>query len=98
MGKMQCAEASERLPELLNGSLAGEERAQLESHLRGCAGCQQELTETRLAAGVFAAHLPAAAIIALAWDRPPGLDPELARRHLELCPECAQELAEARES
>jgi hypothetical protein len=95
---MHCAEVGERLPELLNGSLAGEERSQLEVHLRGCEACRLELEDTRLAAGVFAAHLPSAALVALAWDRPPGVDPELARQHLELCPECAFELAQVRES
>jgi hypothetical protein len=95
---MHCAEVGERLPELLNGSLAGEERSQLEAHLRGCEACRLELEDTKLAAGVFAAHLPSAAIVALAWDHPPGVDPELARQHLELCPECAEELAQVRAS
>jgi len=94
-----CAEIAERLPELLNGSLEAGERARLEAHLQGCAACRQELHEVRLAAAVFAAHLPSDALVALAWDRPPsGLDPELARRHLELCPECAAELQQVLES
>ncbi|HET8644778.1 MAG TPA: hypothetical protein VFO85_04780, partial [Vicinamibacteria bacterium] len=40
-----------------------------------------------------------AALVDLAWDRvPPGLDPDLARGHLDGCDDCREELELARES
>ncbi len=96
---MLCPEAVERLPELLNGSLPSEPRAEVEAHLADCAPCREEWEETRQGAAVFSAHLPTDALVALAWDRPlPGLDPDLARRHLDACADCREDLALARES
>jgi hypothetical protein len=96
---MDCAEAGERLPWYLNGTLQGEEREALRVHLESCGGCRGELDSTRRAASVFGTHLPAAMLVDLAWER--GLseaDAALARRHVEGCPDCAAELALARES
>jgi anti-sigma factor RsiW len=94
-----CPEAVERLPELLNGSLPSEPRAEVEAHLADCAPCREEWEETRQGALVFSAHLPTDALVALAWERPlPGLDPDLARRHLDACADCREDWALARES
>jgi putative zinc finger protein len=93
-GRLNCQEAEELLPWLAGGGLAPEERAAVRQHLGGCAACQAALEETRRAADVFGAHLPAPALAALAWDEPPGDVPaDLARQHLLSCPECAEELS-----
>jgi putative zinc finger protein len=91
-----CQEATELLPWLLNGTLEAGEAERVRAHVESCAACRHELGETRWAAAVFGAHLPAQTLVALAWDRPG--DFELARRHLESCPACAEELALVRES
>ena len=91
---MNCHEAEELLPWLVGGGLAPEEAAAVRQHLGGCSACQAALEETRRAARVFGAHLPAPALAALAWDEPPGDVPaDLARQHLLSCPECAEELS-----
>jgi hypothetical protein len=96
---MDCNEVDERLPWLLNGSLAEPEAAALRAHLAGCPGCQASLAEARRAAAVFGAHLPTAVVVDLAWDRPPqGLDSALVREHLDACADCREELEPARES
>lgn len=96
---MDCEAASERLPWLLNGTLEGREAEEVRGHIETCPRCRAEMDETRKAAAVFGAHLPAAAVIDLAWDRSPqDLDRGLADRHLASCPECREELDLARES
>lgn len=96
---MDCDAISERLPWLLNGTLEAHEAEELRRHVAGCARCQREMEETRQAAAVFGAHLPAAIILDLAWDREvPEPDGELVRRHLEECAGCREELELARES
>ena len=96
---MDCDATSERLPWLLNGSLEPEEAQQVRGHLAACAHCRAEMEETRSAAVVFGAHVPTAAILQLAWDRPlEGLEPALVRAHLDDCAECREELTLARES
>jgi hypothetical protein len=95
---MDCDDAAQRLPWMLNGTIDATERSQLEAHLEGCAACRQELDETRRAASVFGAHLPTSALIDLVWERPNTLDPALVKRHLDQCKPCAEELAMARES
>lgn len=96
---MDCQAASELLPWLLNGSLDAGESASVQAHLAGCARCRGELAEERRAAAIFGSHLSTAAILDLAWERPPeGVDPALARRHIENCPACREELALASES
>jgi hypothetical protein len=39
---MRCDEMNEKLPELLNGTLASEEVARLRAHLESCPGCAEE--------------------------------------------------------
>ncbi len=97
--QVDCPFVSERLPWLLTGALDPEEARQLRAHLASCPTCRRDLHSARLAGEVFEAHLPAAVLVDLAWNRPPGgIEPELARRHLERCPTCAEQLALARES
>jgi hypothetical protein len=89
----------ERLPWLLNESLEPAERRAVAAHLEGCTACQKEMEDTRLGAAVYAAHVPSADIVALAWERSTGeVDADLARRHLAFCEECAEGLRLARES
>jgi hypothetical protein len=94
-----CDEVVDRLPWLLNGSLEGEEREAVRAHVAACSACARHLEETRQAIAVFGAHLPPAALVDLAWERPvTGLPASLVERHLASCPRCADELALARES
>ena len=96
---MDCALVSERLPWLLNGSLDAAEVDLLKAHLQSCSSCLAELAETREAARVFDAHLPAGVLVDVAWERPAaGWDPDLIQRHLQHCTECAEALALVRES
>ena len=96
---MRCPEVVESLIELLKGALAPAQRVEIESHLAGCSACRAEWEDTRLGAALFDSHVPSEAIVALAWDRSPaGLDPHLARRHLEGCLDCREDLALTRES
>lgn len=96
---IDCEQATERLPWLLNGTLEPEERSQVRAHVAGCEACRRALAETRLAWRVFDEHLPAEALTALAADEtPPGIDRGLADRHLAECPQCAAELEMVRAS
>jgi hypothetical protein len=96
---VSCQEAVELLPWLVNGTLDAGEAQQVQAHLESCRSCRDELGETRWAAAVFGAHVPAEGLVAIAWDRPAaGLGLDLARRHLESCRACAEELALLRES
>ena len=96
---MNCEHAVELLPWLLNGTLGQDERRQVREHLAGCEACRQALADTRLAWEAFDQHLPAEAMVALAWgETPTSIDPALAELHLASCPECAAELELARTS
>ncbi len=96
---MDCEQASERLPWLLNGTLEPEERRQVRAHVAGCEACRRALEETRFAWQVFDEHLPAEALTALAADEEPaGIDRGFAARHLAECPQCAAELEMVRAS
>lgn len=96
---MDCDATSERLPWLMAGGLEASEAEQVRAHLGGCPRCRAEMEDTRRAAGVFGAHLAASALLDLAWDRPlDGIDPALAKRHLDACVDCDEELALLRES
>ena len=71
----------------------------MREHLAACPACRQALAETRQAADVFGAHLPASVLADLAWDAADSTLPaDLTQRHLESCPECAEEISLLRES
>jgi anti-sigma factor RsiW len=96
---LDCEEVTTRLPWLLTGRLEESERQAVEAHVRDCAACRGQLDPMREAAAVFGAHLPRSALVALAWERPAeGTAADTARRHLETCPECAEELSLLQES
>jgi len=48
-----CEQRREAIGALVDGELAAEERAALETHLAGCAGCRQELDELNRLAAAF---------------------------------------------
>lgn len=94
-----CDDVRGMIPWLLNGTLEGEERRQVQQHLSTCERCRQELADTRLAAEIFDQHPPAAAITALAWgETPADVDPALLEEHVAACPRCSAELELARMS
>lgn len=97
---MNCEQAIELLPWLLNGTLQESERQEVREHLASCARCREALAETRFAWQVFDQHLPSEVLVALAYgDRlPEDIDPALAERHLATCPQCAAELELVRTS
>ena len=67
---------TDRLSEYLDDELSPAERAQVETHLRGCAACRTVLDELR-AVTVQAASLPSAPPAADLW---PGIEARLDRR------------------
>ena len=103
---MGCERISELLPWLLNASLEGDERREVEEHLAGCESCRRELEETGRALGLYATHPPVKALVAYAEDprapwRPAeggALAPEVLEAHLAHCPSCREELVLVRES
>jgi Putative zinc-finger len=96
---MDCENATQFLPWLLNGSLDATEEREVRDHLASCADCQSELAETFAAGEVFGAHLPSAVLVDLAFGRPvEEIDAELVEQHLAECADCAEQLALVRES
>jgi anti-sigma factor RsiW len=96
---MNCDQAIEFLPWLLNGTLEATERDEVRRHLATCERCRAALNDTRDAWTIFAQHLPGDALVALAYGEiPADVDPAVAERHLATCPECAAELELARMS
>jgi anti-sigma factor RsiW len=96
---MNCDDVSEFLPWLLNGTLESKERDEVRRHLATCERCRAALAETREAWTTFDQHLPAEALVALAYgETPSGIDAAVAERHLASCPQCAAELELARMS
>jgi len=108
-----CDRTTELLPWLLNDSLDESERREVEDHLRSCPACRRALAETRSALELFAAHPPAAAIVARAElddQAAAGADAGVVGfpggsvgratldAHLEHCAACREELELARES
>ncbi|HVR95412.1 MAG TPA: zf-HC2 domain-containing protein [Thermoanaerobaculia bacterium] len=90
---MNCNEANERLPWLLNGTLGEDERRQVMAHLKDCADCRTALRETRQAWQVYNQHIPSEDLVAYAWGAAPvTVDPGLLEEHLASCPQCAAEL------
>jgi anti-sigma factor RsiW len=96
---MNCDQAIEFLPWLLNGTLEATERDEVEQHLATCERCRAALKDTQDAWTIFNQHIPSAALVALAYGEiPAGVDPAVAERHLAACPECAAELELTRTS
>ncbi|HEX9669505.1 MAG TPA: zf-HC2 domain-containing protein [Thermoanaerobaculia bacterium] len=97
---MTCEHATELLPWLLNGTLEPVERQEVLAHVRGCPDCRRALDEARLALAAAGAHLPAEALVAMAFGEPvpPGIDAALVEEHLAACPQCAADLELARTS
>jgi hypothetical protein len=94
-----CRYIAELLPWLLNGTLAPDDRRQVNAHLAGCLACRQELKETVVAWNVFQTHLPSETLVDYAFEQsiaPP--DRGLIEGHLATCEECSAELAMVRES
>jgi hypothetical protein len=61
---MNCDQAIELLPWLVNGTLDAGERQEVVEHLAGCAACRAALADTRTAWELFDWHPPAAALVA----------------------------------
>ena len=96
---MNCDQAIEFLPWLLNGTLEATERDEVRRHLATCERCRAALNDTREAWTIFGQHIPGDALVALAYGEvPAGVDPAVAERHLATCAECAAELELARTS
>jgi len=96
---MNCEQAIELLPWLLNGTLDAQESAAVRGHLESCEACRDALRDTRQAWTVFGEHLTAQALVDLAYgESPSGEESGLAERHLASCPQCAAELELARMS
>ncbi len=96
---MNCDQAIEFLPWLLNGTLEATERDEVRRHLATCERCRAALNDTRDAWTIFGQHIPGDALVALAYGEiPAGVDPAVAERHLATCAECAAELELARTS
>ncbi len=90
---MDCEQTAESLPWLMNGTLDTEEQRRVRDHLRGCAGCREELRRTRLVWSLHEGHLPVETVVdyALGGIQDPDRH-ELVERHLESCPRCSAEL------
>jgi anti-sigma factor RsiW len=96
---MNCDQAIEFLPWLLNGTLEATERDEVRRHLATCERCRAALNDTREAWTIFGQHIPSDALVGLAnGEIPAGVDPAVAERHLATCAECAAELELARTS
>lgn len=91
---MRCPDVQDDLVGLAAATLRADRSAAVLSHLAACAGCRGEWDATRLAVAVYAGHLPAETVTALAWGQEPDA---AARQHLESCAGCAEDLAMARE-
>jgi hypothetical protein len=66
---VNCTEVRGLLPEHAVGVLSGPERAQVERHLRWCAGCRKEAAELASAAAVVGLALPPAPVPARLAER-----------------------------
>jgi anti-sigma factor RsiW len=96
---MTCDQAIELLPWLVNGTLEAEDRNEVRQHLRTCERCRTALADTLETLRLFDQHLPAQALVSLAWgEMPADVDPALAELHLASCPQCAAEMELTRTS
>ncbi len=96
---MTCDQAIELLPWLVNSTLEAEDREKVRQHLRTCERCRTALADTLETLRLFDQHLPAQALVSLAWgEMPADVDPALAELHLASCPQCAAEMELTRTS
>lgn len=96
---MTCDQAIELLPWLVNGTLEAEDREKVRQHLKTCERCRTALADTLETLRLFDQHLPAQALVSLAWgETPADVDPALAELHLASCPQCAAEMELTRTS
>lgn len=70
VGGLSCSQVLERLSDYLDGDLAPAERAQVETHLRGCEGCARFDGQFQATVRALRAEL----------TRSPGLPPGLRER------------------
>jgi anti-sigma factor RsiW len=90
---MNCDQAIEILPWLLNDTLEAGERREVRRHLETCRRCREALADTQESWRILDQHLPTETLVALAYgETPTDLDPALVQRHLVSCPPCAAEL------
>jgi predicted anti-sigma-YlaC factor YlaD len=90
----------EYLPWLLNGTLADDERREVEEHLAACAECRAELTATRQACDIYGAHLAPQVLTAYAEATDGAalsvdgveVDRRVVEEHLALCAACNEDL------
>lgn len=57
VGGLSCGQVLERLSDYLDGELAGDDRAAVEAHLRGCDGCARFDGEFRATVVALRRHL-----------------------------------------
>ncbi len=97
---MNCADAIDQLPFLMNGSLGAVAAAEVRAHLASCPSCRGEAEETARVGELFAtAHPASGRLVALAFGDPlPAEERQAVDRHLAVCPRCREDLAAARES
>jgi hypothetical protein len=61
VGGLSCSDVLARLSDYVDGELSSEERARVETHLRGCDGCARFGGEFRATVEALRAHLEGAA-------------------------------------
>ena len=99
MAQMECERVAELLPWLKNGTLAGPEEQLVREHFGHCHECARELAETDFAWSVYQQHVPAKALVSMAYERAlPAAQRDLFDRHLAACAACAAELDLVKES
>jgi hypothetical protein len=94
---MNCDQATELLPWLVNDTLEAGERQQVLQHVAGCARCRAALADTRTVWRIFDWHPSAAELIAYTTQSEGGavaasVHARGVEEHLAACPACAAEL------